>query len=210
MSKVDRANYVQVKSMAYEDSPQSIGYGATISAPHMHAHAAEALLPYLKPGSSVLDVGSGSGYTLAIFHHLVAPLDPDEVSLAHSGSRVVGIEHIQELVDWSKQNLQSDGLTKAMEKGQIQAVCGDGRKGWSDRAPYDAIHVGAAAPEMPEDLVEQLASPGRLFVPVESKTGYGQHIWQVDKDEKGKVTRKKLFGVAYVPLTDAEKQWPSR
>ena len=68
MTKVDRANYVRSSSIreAYSDSPQSIGYGATVSAPHMHAHAAEALLPYLKRGNKVLDVGSGSGYTMSI------------------------------------------------------------------------------------------------------------------------------------------------
>ena len=90
----------------------------------MHAHAAEYLLPYLKPGSKVLDVGSGSGYLLAIFHHLVSP--PGDTT---PGSKVVGIDHIPQLVDWSILNLRKDGLGKALEDGQIQVINGDGRLG---------------------------------------------------------------------------------
>ncbi|EEB92493.1 hypothetical protein MPER_08986 [Moniliophthora perniciosa FA553] len=129
IAKVDRANYVRNKSDAYEDSPQTIGYGATISAPHMHAYAAEHLLPYLKPGAKVLDIGSGSGYLVAVLHHLV------------EGGKVVGIEHVEELVDWSISNLKRDGLGTALESQQIKVVAGDGRKGLAGDGPYDAIHV---------------------------------------------------------------------
>lgn len=132
MTNVDRLHYTPNRSAAYQDSPQSIGYGATISAPHMHAHAAEALLPFLAPGNSVLDVGSGSGYTMAIFHHLVnAPSGAgSEAASANARmSRVVGIDHIPELVDSSKQNLINDGLGEALNNGQIHAVAGDGRRG---------------------------------------------------------------------------------
>ncbi|KAG9024453.1 hypothetical protein FRB95_011466 [Tulasnella sp. JGI-2019a] len=203
MAKVDRANYVLDKAEAYRDSPQSINYGATISAPHMHAHAAENLLQFLQPGMKVLDVGSGSGYTCAVFHHLVSP---------GTGPRgkVVGIDHLQQLVSFSIKNLQKDGLTVNTPDADVEVVCGDGRKGYPPGAPYNAIHVGAAAPTMPQELIDQLASPGRLFIPVEDEASFyaGQSIWQVDKDENGNVTKKQLFGVRYVPLTDASKQWP--
>lgn len=99
--------------------------------PTVHAHAAESLLPYLSPDASVLDIGSGSGYLLAVFHHLVKPPPGQEtkVSAEHEGSRVVGIEHIQPLVDQSTKNLQADGLADAMQRGQIDVVQADGRKG---------------------------------------------------------------------------------
>ncbi|PFH47011.1 hypothetical protein AMATHDRAFT_153166 [Amanita thiersii Skay4041] len=192
MARVDRANYVKELSTAYEDSPQRIGHGATISAPHMHAYATENLLPYLKPGAKVLDVGSGSGYLLAIFHHLVG-----------ESGKVVGVEHVPELVDWSIENLRKDGLGKALDAKQIEVLASDGRDGLPDKGPYDAIHVGAAAPNIPSALLDQLASPGRMFIPVGV---YIQEIQQVDKDEDGKVTERPIMSVSYVPLTDRTKQ----
>ena len=89
----------------------------------MHAHASEYLLTYLQAGSRVLDVGSGSGYLTAIFHHLISPEN------GRPKGKVVGIDHIAELVDWSKENLKRDGLGPALESGQIEMITGDGRKG---------------------------------------------------------------------------------
>jgi len=192
MNAVDRANYVLNKGDAYEDSPQPIGHNATISAPHMHAYASEHLLPYLRPGAKVLDVGSGSGYLAAVLHQLVSP-----------GGKIVGIDHIQELVDWSVDNLKADGLDQAMKNGEIKMIFGDGRQGYAAGGPYDAIHVGAAAPTIPQALIDQLASPGRMFIPVGT---YTQYIEQIDKDEHGKVEIKRVMGVRYVPLTDREMQ----
>ncbi|KAH0837847.1 protein-L-isoaspartate O-methyltransferase [Lanmaoa asiatica] len=182
MSRVDRANFVLKRSQAYEDMPQSIGHGATISAPHMHAHALEHLRPFLHPGATVLDVGSGSGYLCAVLHHLVSPSQPG----APQGT-VVGIDHIPELVEWSKNNLIDNGLGPALDGGRVLVVTGDGRQG-----PYDAIHVGAASEVLPEMLVKQLKAPGRMFIPVGT---YNQVIWQVEKDDNGKVTKKELMDV---------------
>jgi protein-L-isoaspartate(D-aspartate) O-methyltransferase len=80
-----------------------------------------------------------------------------------SNGLVVGIDHIPSLVSWSISNLRKDGLGPALESGDIVMIAGDGRRaeGGEDGAPYDVIHVGAAAPEMPEKLVEILKSPGR-------------------------------------------------
>ena len=89
----------------------------------MHAHASEYLLTYLQAGSKVLDVGSGSGYLTAIFHHLVSPGNGQPTG------KVVGIDHIAELVDWSAENLKKDGLGPALESGQIEMIAGDGRQG---------------------------------------------------------------------------------
>ncbi|KAH8116025.1 protein-L-isoaspartate O-methyltransferase [Phellopilus nigrolimitatus] len=197
--EVDRAHYVSDKRDAYVDAPQAIMCNATISAPHMHAEAAKHLLPFLTPGASVLDVGSGSGYTCALFHHLVSGAG------AGSGAAgtVVGIEHMAPLAAHSLANLRADGLGAALDAGRIEVVAGDGRAGHAPRAPYDAIHVGAAAPAVPAALVAQLKAPGRMFVPVGTGT---QTIIRVDKDAEGRVTETPLLGVMYVPLTDAETQ----
>ncbi|KDQ58406.1 hypothetical protein JAAARDRAFT_34195 [Jaapia argillacea MUCL 33604] len=195
MNNVDRAHYVLDKRDAYTDSPQPIGHGATISAPHMHAYAAENLLSFLNPGLKVLDVGSGSGYLCAVFHHLTTSEDKN--------GKVVGIEHIPELVEWSKENVKKDGLGKALENGEIEFITGDGRLGHPEGGPYDAIHVGAAAPTLPKALVTQLASPGRMFIPVGT---FSQVIMQIDKDKQGNVTEKEILDVMYVPLTDAPKK----
>lgn len=127
MLRVDRANYVKTTSIrdAYNDSPQPIGYNATVSAPHMHAHAAEALLPFLKRGNKVLDIGSGSGYTMAIFYHLVRSEDDRD----NKGRQVVGVDHITELVQLAEGNLRKDGLGDALNKKLIEVVEGDGRLG---------------------------------------------------------------------------------
>ncbi|KAJ7031560.1 protein-L-isoaspartate O-methyltransferase [Mycena alexandri] len=204
MQAVDRAHFVTDKSAAYTDSPQAIGHGATISAPHMHAYAADHLLPFLRPGSRVLDIGSGSGYLCAVLHHLVSSYG-DDGKVAVPG-KVIGIDHIPELVDWSLRNLNQDERTRrAVEDKQIEVHVGDGRLGKSSEGPYDAIHVGAASPTIPEPLVAQLARPGRMFIPVGTLS---QHIIQVDKDVEGNVTETQIMAVNYVPLTDRDKQKP--
>ncbi|KAL2045781.1 hypothetical protein N7G274_002212 [Stereocaulon virgatum] len=201
MLSVDRAHFCPTNP--YTDSPQTIGYAATISAPHMHASAAESLLPYLHPTARILDIGSGSGYLTAVLAALVGP-----------HGRVIGIDHIPGLVDLAAKNVcKSEQGREWLLSGRVRFVQGDGRLGWKEEeeeeeegdgrdggAGWDAIHVGAAAKEAHEVLVEQLRRPGRLFIPVGEGT---QFIWVVDKGRDGGVKREKGMGVRYVPLTDA-------
>jgi protein-L-isoaspartate(D-aspartate) O-methyltransferase len=189
--QVDRAHYAPYA--AYQDSPQPIGYEATISAPHMHASACSSLLPFLHSSAKVLDIGSGSGYLTHVLAEIVKPQ-----------GTVIGIEHIQPLVDLATTNMsKSEEGRQLQTSGHVKFIKADGRKGWPGEAPYDAIHVGAAAVELHKELIDQLKAPGRLFIPVED--GWEQYIFVVDKKEDGTVEKKKLYGVRYVPLTDAPK-----
>lgn len=130
MRKVDRGDFCDSYG-AYDDSPQPIGYNATISAPHMHAFCLEWLADILKPDNKVLDVGSGSGYLCAAFYEMM-----------DQQGQVVGVEHIPELVADSINNLNKH-YSEPMKAGKIVVMCGDGRLGCKEYAPYNAIHVGA-------------------------------------------------------------------
>lgn len=120
----------------------------------MHARAAESLLPFLHANARVLDIGSGSGYLT----HVLANLVGDR-------GRIVGIDHVQGLVDLAKGNMsRSEAGRRLLETEKVQFVTGDGRRGWAEGAPYDAIHVGAAAKEMHQAIIDQLKAPGRSVV----------------------------------------------
>ncbi|KAJ4388212.1 hypothetical protein N0V93_008819 [Gnomoniopsis smithogilvyi] len=200
--KVDRGHYAPRNP--YNDSPQSIGHAATISAPHMHASALEHLVERIEPDNAprVLDIGCGSGYLTHVLAELVG-----EKGL------VVGLEHIPQLRDLSETNMRksSEG-SELLDSGRVRFRLGDGRKGWveptdseggSEHSGWDVIHVGAAAATLHAELVTQLRTPGRMFIPVDDEAGDGgQSVWVVDKDGEGKVETRRLFGVRYVPLTD--------
>lgn len=221
--KVDRGQYAP--GDAYDDSPQVLGHHATISAPHMHAKAVESLLPYLLPYTKsqqatngveedvvgvrgrrrrILDIGSGSGFLV----HMLA-------ELAGETAVVIGVDHIDGLRKLGETNMRRSPEGAALlATGRVRFCLGDGRKGWptanlvdgDDGEGWDAIHVGAAAVKLHDELVRQLRSPGRLFIPVaeeENNWSSDKHIWTVDKDEKGNITKTKHYQVKYVSLMDA-------
>jgi len=190
MLAVDRVHFTSHN--VYEDSPQPIGSNATISAPHMHAYALESLKDKLKKGARVLDVGSGTGYLTACFAMMVGPT-----------GRAVGLEHIDDLVKKSIKNI-NNWNPQMIESGQIKMICGDGRLGYAEDAPYDAIHVGAAADSIPDALIEQLNIGGRMVLPV-GPSGGNQHFVQIDKLHDGKVTKKSING-SHVCALDRQGQ----
>ncbi|XP_017893634.1 protein-L-isoaspartate(D-aspartate) O-methyltransferase-like [Ceratina calcarata] len=195
MLAVDRARYCHEPN-PYLDRPRTIGYNVTISAPHMHAYALSILSDQLFDGARALDVGSGSGYLSACMGVMVGPR-----------GRVVGIDHIPELIEMSTKNINED-CTDFVKEGRVKFVVGDGRLGYPAGGPYNAIHVGAAAETLPQQLIDQLAPGGRLICPVVAMEEYKglQELLQVDKNSDGTVVKKKLMHVSYVPLTDPASQ----
>jgi protein-L-isoaspartate(D-aspartate) O-methyltransferase len=146
MARVPRELFVPEaeRRRAYADAALPIGHGQTISQPYMVARIAEAVAP--RPGELVLDVGTGSGYQAAV--------------LAELGARVVSIERIPELAEAARESLAAAGYDA------VEVQVGDGTLGVPERAPFDAIAVGAAAPGFPQTLYDQLRPRGRLVVPV--------------------------------------------
>jgi protein-L-isoaspartate(D-aspartate) O-methyltransferase len=193
----DRAVFVPpaLLPLAYSDTPQRIGYAATISAPHMHAAQLTHLLAVLQPGARVLDVGSGTGIFLALAAQLVC----------QGGGQCTGLEHMPALAEGSRANLGRAGeaVRAWLAAGQVQVHCADGRAGWPAGAPYNAIHVGAASPAIPPALLAQLALGGRMVIPVGT---HDQELLVVDRLADGSVTSKTVMEVRFVPLCDRAEQ----
>ncbi|MCD6085198.1 MAG: protein-L-isoaspartate O-methyltransferase [Desulfurococcales archaeon] len=171
------ANY---RDYAYNDSPLPIGYGQTISAPHMVAIMTQALDPEL--GNKVLEVGTGSGYQAAVLAEIVGEL-----------GHIWTIERIKELVEFAKNNLGRLSYLK-----RVTVIHGDGSLGYSAAAPYDRIMVTAAAPEIPGVLLKQLKIGGRLVAPVGNR--YFQRLVIVTKESNGKVKQEYSIPCVFVPL----------
>ncbi|XP_031777411.1 protein-L-isoaspartate(D-aspartate) O-methyltransferase isoform X2 [Nasonia vitripennis] len=188
MSQVDRGKYTDPDD-AYIDSPQCIGYGAIISAPHMHGYALEFLADKLQEGSRALDVGFGSGYLTVCMALMVGP-----------NGVAVGIELVPELRDQARKNIQSDH-PELLESNQLELIVGDGRLGYLEKGPYDVIHVGAASTELPKKLINQLAPGGRMIVPI-GKTNSDPKLYQIDKNMENKIKKTPLMEVICGPLCD--------
>ncbi|KAK7265611.1 hypothetical protein RJT34_33233 [Clitoria ternatea] len=192
MEDVDRALFVPNGVQPYIDSPMAIGYNATISAPHMHATCLQLLEKNLQTGMHALDVGSGTGYLTACFALMVGPQ-----------GRAIGVEHIPELVSFSIENVKKSAAAQLLKDGSLSVHVGDGRQGWPEFAPYDAIHVGAAASEIPQPLIDQLKPGGRMVIPVGN---IFQDLKVVDKNSDGSISIRTETSVRYVPLTSREAQ----
>ena len=168
---------------AYQDGAQSIDAGQTISQPYIVAFMLQALK--LKASDKVLEIGTGSGYAAAL--------------LAEIAQEVYTIERIEELAVKARKVLSD------LNYDNVGVKVGDGSLGWQENAPYDAILVSAAAPYVPEKLVEQLNKKGRLVIPVGEKKGV-QQLKLITKKYSGKIKKESLEYVRFVPLL-GEDSW---
>jgi protein-L-isoaspartate(D-aspartate) O-methyltransferase len=179
MERVERHRFVDPEhlTLAYEDCALPIGLGQSISQPYMVAAMTEALEP--EPGDRVLEVGTGSGYQTAVLAELV--------------SEMYTIERLEEL------SHKAQSVLAALGYANIRFRVGDGSKGWPEAAPFDGIIVTAAAAQVPDPLLEQLAEGACLVIPVGAAPD--QDLYQIrrsgDRYERRFITRCR-----FVPLVE--------
>src|SRR5262245_43088954 len=164
-------------SRAYRNHPLPIGSGQTISQPYIVAISADLLNP--KAEHVVLEVGTGSGYQAAVLAEIV--------------SKVYSIEIIPELGNAARQRLEALGYRN------IEVRIGDGYAGWPQKAPFDGIVVTAAAPHVPQALLDQLKPGGRMVIPV-GEDGGMQYLKVLTKRADGGTDEKRVLPVRFVPL----------
>ena len=181
MASVPRDEFVpeNLKAAAFDNGPLPIGHGQTISQPFIVALMSDLL--ELQPGDKVLEIGTGSGYQTAVLSRL-----------CHT---VYSMDVIADLAEEAAKHL------KQLQYDNIIIRSGNGYHGWSEHAPYAGIIVTAAAPYIPEALVEQLQPGGRLVIPV-GRQFMPQELVLVEKDDVGKISEERILGVSFVPLVD--------
>lgn len=178
MRTVPRHIFVEeaLAAKAYEDHPLPIGHGQTISQPYVVAAMSEFL--EARPGMRVLEIGTGSGYQAAV--------------LAAMGLEVYTVERIRELYS------RASSLFIKMRCRDIRLKLADGTEGWIEAAPFDRIIVTAGGPEVPGPLVDQLADPGILVIPVGADRRNQRLV--IARKENGRVDIEKKDRVAFVDL----------
>lgn len=165
------------RPLAYEDRPLPIGAAQTISQPFIVALMLEAA--EIAPENRLLEIGAGSGYAAAL--------------LGQMAQEVHTVERHESLAAEAASRLAELGIT------HVHVHSGDGTQGWPDAAPYDAILVAAAAPSVPQSLIDQLAPGGRLIIPIGPADG-GQILMKYVRQPDGSVTNRDLGDVRFVPL----------
>lgn len=179
MAKVERHRLVPAsqQSLAYRNHPLPIGSGQTISQPYIVALSTDLIDP--QPHHVVLDVGTGSGYQAAVLAEIV--------------QQVYSIEIVDALAKSARRSLDTIGYRN------IEVRTGDGYQGWPEHAPFDGIVVAAAAPRVPQALVEQLRPGGKMVIPVGGEYGV-QYLLLVSKRADGGFDERRVLPVRFVPL----------
>jgi len=180
LGRVPRHLFVpeSVRKYSYDDGPQPIGHGQTISQPYIVGFMTELARP--TTSSKALDVGTGSGYQAAI--------------LAELCKEVYSIEILEPLAVQARQLLTKLGYAN------ITVRCGDGYRGWPEKAPFDLIIVAAAPDHIPQPLIDQLAKGGRLVIPVGAYY-QSQSLMVIERELDGTVRESNELPVSFVPMT---------
>ena len=191
MRATPRSKFLPQDKQEYSntDTPLNIGFGQTISAPHMVAIMNEALK--LAVGQKVLEVGAGSGWHAATMAELVTSSDAPRSEWGH----IYTVEIVAALAEQARKNIRNAGYSD-----RITVINTDGSKGYPERAPYDRIIVAAAAPDIPSMLLDQLKSGGIMLIPI-GKSDLFQNLMRITKETDGKIKKENLGAVAFVPLT---------
>ncbi|MEX2123216.1 MAG: protein-L-isoaspartate(D-aspartate) O-methyltransferase [Woeseia sp.] len=180
LAEVPRHEFVpdDQKRVAYENRPLPIGHGQTISQPYIVALMTD--LSEAEPDSTVLEIGTGSGYQAAIFSALV--------------ENVYSIEIVEPLANDAKARLERLGFDN------VTTRLGDGYDGWEEHAPFDAIVVTAAASHVPPPLIAQLKPGGRMVIPVGGRF-LTQQLLLIEKTADDEIVTRQIAAVRFVPLT---------
>lgn len=183
--KINRRDFVRPFDLAESeiDEPLGIGHGQTISQPYTVAFMIEKLAP--ESGEKILDIGSGSGWSAALLAEIVG-----------EKGKVYGLEIVSELASFGENNISKYNFIK---KGIVQIFCTDGNYGLPEKAPFDRIHIAAAAEEIPLELLKQLKTGGRMILPI-GRQFESQEIIVVDKVGENDYREKRFPGFVFVPL----------
>lgn len=180
MRTVHRHHFVpeEQRAYSYQDTPLPIGYDQTISQPYIVAFMTQAL--DVEPDHRVFELGTGSGYQAAVLAELV-----DEVYT---------VEIVPQLAR------RAEAILDSLDYDNVHVRAGDGWMGWPEAAPFDRMLLTAAAPEIPDQLIEQLRPGGRIVLPL-GEAGAVQDLVLLQKREDGELIRRELLSVRFVPVT---------
>jgi len=185
--KVNRVDFLpkNVKDLAQENRPLSIGFNQTNSQPLTVAFMLELLQP--QPGDKILDIGCGSGWTTALLSEIVG-----------DKGKVFGIEIIPQLAGLAINNISKYNFNN---KGVTQIICKNGMKGYGQEAPFDKILASASGKNIPKDWIKQLKIGGKVVAPVNNS------IWVFEKKSEKEIIKKQYPGFIFVPLINKLKNY---
>jgi protein-L-isoaspartate(D-aspartate) O-methyltransferase len=185
MRRVPRHLFVpgEYRDLAYRNTPLLIGYNQTISQPYIVAYMTDLL--DIEENDRILEIGTGSGYQAAVLGELC--------------NHVYTIEIVEPL------GSKAEKLLKDLGYEQVQVRIGNGYRGWPEEAPFDKIIVTCAPDQVPQPLLDQLAPGGRMVIPV-GDPRETQYLFEINKDQSGRIKSEKHYPVRFVPMTGESKQ----